>query len=205
MLTTSVYDSFAAFCRAEGLAADRFPGILSADREAAAMFVAVEKGELPEAEFERAFAPLLGPGVAPEGLLRRLTAALRPEPAMLAAVAELRAAGVTTVLVSNSFGWHAYADYDLEARFDHIVLSAALGIRKPAGAIYRHAVELAGCAPGEAVFVDDLEQNVVGARRAGLRALLHEEPADTIAALGREFGIALTPPAAREEEPCPSA
>jgi putative hydrolase of the HAD superfamily len=194
VLTTSVFDSFEAFCVGEGLAPDRFPGILATDPEAGAMFVAVEKGEIPEPEFERAFAPLLGPDVVPEGMLRRLTAALRPEPGMLDAVAALRAAGVTTVVVSNSFGRHAYDDYGLEERFDHIVLSAEVGARKPAGAIYRRAIELAGCAPAEALFVDDLEQNIVAARRAGLRALLHTEPQATIAALGREFGLDLSPP-----------
>jgi putative hydrolase of the HAD superfamily len=193
VLTTSVFDSFRAFCVGEGLAPDRFPGILAEDPEAGAMFVAVEKGEIPEAEFERAFAPLLGPDVVAEGMLRRLTAALQPEPAMLDVVVALRATGVTTVVVSNSFGRHAYDDYRLEERFDHIVLSAEVGARKPAGAIYRQAIELAGCAPEQGVFVDDLEQNIVAARRAGLRGLLHEEPEATIAALGREFGLDLSP------------
>jgi putative hydrolase of the HAD superfamily len=200
VLTTSVFDSFRAFCVGEGLAPDRFPGILREDPEAGAMFVAVEKGEIPEPDFERAFAPLLGADVAADGLLRRLTAALCPEPAMLGAVAALRAQGITTVLVSNSFGRHAYDDYELEERFDHIVLSAELGARKPSGAIYRHALGLAGTAPEDAVFVDDLEQNVVAARRAGLRGLLHEDPATTIDALGREFGIDLAaPPRATKE------
>jgi putative hydrolase of the HAD superfamily len=203
-LTTSVFDSFEAFCRGEGLAADRFPGILAADPEAGAMFVAVEKGQIPEPAFERSFAPRLGPDVVAEGLLRRLTAALRPEPAMLDAVAKLRTAGITTVLVSNSFGRHAYDDYELEQRFDHIVLSAEVGARKPAGAIYRRALEAADCAPAEALFVDDLEQNVVAARRAGLRALLHEDVASTIAALSREFGLYIEP-TTKGAEPCPRA
>jgi putative hydrolase of the HAD superfamily len=170
------------------------------------MFVAVEKGEVPEPDFERAFAPLLGADVVAAGLLRRLTAALQPEPAMLEAVAKLHAVGITTVLVSNSFGRHAYNDYRLEQRFDHIVLSAEVGVRKPAGAIYRRALELAGCEPAEALFVDDLEQNVVAARRAGLRALLHEDAASTIAALSREFGLYIEPPpTSKGAEPCPRA
>ena len=92
---------------------------------------------------------------------------------MFGAVAALRAAGVTTVLVSNSFGMHAYDGYELDAQFDHMVVSAEVGARKPSGAIYRRAIELAGCAPEDGLFVDDLQQNVDGARRAGMRGVLH--------------------------------
>jgi putative hydrolase of the HAD superfamily len=191
VLTTSVFDSFRAFCVNEELAPDRFPAILSSEPRAADMFLAVEKGEISEPDFERAFAPMLGPSVAAKGLLRRLTGGIEPEPEMLDAVAVLRAAGVTTVLVSNSFGMHAYDGYDLEARFDHIVVSAKVGVRKPGGAIYRRATELAGCAAGDGLFVDDLNQNVVGARRCGLRAVLHTSVPETLATLSQSFGVEL--------------
>lgn len=192
VLTSGVFASFAAACEADGLAPDRFVDVLKNDPEAGPLFVAVERGDLPEDEFERAFAPRLGDGVAAEGLLRRLTATLEPDAAMVAGVAALRAAGVTTVLLSNSFGMHAYDDYDLEGLFDHVVLSGQEGVRKPSGAIYRIALERAGVEPSGAVFVDDLEQNIVASERAGIRGIRHERAADTLAALEDAFGVPLT-------------
>ena len=41
---------------------------------------------------------------------------------------------------------------------------------KPDRAIYTAAAELAGCRPEEVFFVDDLPENVVGARAAGFDA-----------------------------------
>lgn len=192
VLTSGVFASFAAACEADGLVPDRFVDVLKNDPEAGPLFVAVERGDLPEDEFERAFAPRLGDGVAAEGLLRRLTAALEPDAAMVAGVAALRAAGVTTVLLSNSFGMHAYDDYDLEGLFDHVVLSGQVGVRKPSGAIYRIALERAGIDADAAVFVDDLEQNIVASERAGIRGIRHERAEDTLAALEDAFGVPLT-------------
>jgi putative hydrolase of the HAD superfamily len=192
VLTSGVFASFTAACEADGLHPDRFVDVLRNDPEAGPLFVAVERGDLPEDEFERAFAPRLGDGVAAEGLLRRLTAALRPDEAMLAGVAALRAAGITTVLLSNSFGMHAYDDYDLDGLFDHVVLSGKEGVRKPSGVIYRIALERAGVQPDAAVFVDDLEQNIVASERAGIRGIRHEHAADTLAALEDAFGVPLT-------------
>ncbi|WP_026909986.1 HAD family hydrolase [Patulibacter minatonensis] len=191
VLTTDVFASFAAGCEADGLAPDRFRRVVREDPEATPLFLAVERGELSEVAFERAFAPRLGDDVRPEGLLRRLTAALRPDDAMLAGVAALRAAGITTVLLSNSFGMHCYDDYDLDGLFDHVVLSGHVGVRKPSGAIYRLALERAGVAADRAVFVDDLEQNVVAADRAGIRGIRHVAAPDTLAALETTFGVRL--------------
>jgi putative hydrolase of the HAD superfamily len=39
--------------------------------------------------------------------------------------------------------------------------------------------------------VDDLEQNLVGARRVGMQTLLHRGPASTLAELERVFGLPL--------------
>jgi putative hydrolase of the HAD superfamily len=200
VLTTSVFDSFRAFCVDEGLPADHFPAVLSANPAAGKLFVEVERGDVSEPEFERAFAPMLGPGVAAEGLLRRMTAGLNPEPEMLDAVAALKTAGITTILVSNSFGMSAYDDYELDRRFDHLVISAEIGARKPSGAIYRRAIELAGCAPQDALFVDDLEQNVAAARRVGLQGLLHTSVPSTLAALTESFDRQLPTPTLESDE-----
>ena len=56
---------------------------------------------------------------------------------------------------------------------DGVVSSAELGEAKPAPAVFLRALELAGAGPGEAVHVgDSLENDVEGARAAGIRPLL---------------------------------
>jgi putative hydrolase of the HAD superfamily len=53
------------------------------------------------------------------------------------------------------------------------VSSAVAGARKPDPAIFEPALELAGCAPEEALHVGDTrEEDVAGARAAGIRPLL---------------------------------
>lgn len=51
------------------------------------------------------------------------------------------------------------------------VLSCAVGARKPEEAIYEAAVLAAGVPAQRCLFIDDLEENVRGAKAAGLRAL----------------------------------
>lgn len=101
-------------------------------------------------------------------------------------VRALRADGYLTGIITNnakeaSEGWRGMLDVD--ALFDVVVDSSAVGMRKPNPAIYRHALELlGGVAPERAVFLDDAEGNVAGARAIGMHAIL--VGADPIPALG---------------------
>lgn len=64
--------------------------------------------------------------------------------------------------------------------FDHIVISAEVGVMKPDARIYRLALDGLGVAPEEAVFVDDFEHNVQGARQVGMRAIHFHSPAQAL-------------------------
>jgi putative hydrolase of the HAD superfamily len=56
---------------------------------------------------------------------------------------------------------------------DATVSSAVVGAAKPAPAVFEAGLELAGCTAAEAVHVgDSVENDVAGARAAGLRAIL---------------------------------
>jgi putative hydrolase of the HAD superfamily len=62
---------------------------------------------------------------------------------------------------------------DVDALFDVVIDSSAVGMRKPDPAIYRLALqELGGVVPERAVFLDDHEGNIAGARAVGLHAVL---------------------------------
>jgi len=61
----------------------------------------------------------------------------------------------------------------LRPLFDSLLSSEAAGSCKPDGRIFARALERAGCAPGEALFVgDSVPQDIAGANRAGLRSVL---------------------------------
>jgi putative hydrolase of the HAD superfamily len=96
-------------------------------------------------------------------------------PDALPALSELRERGLSLVAVSN---WDCSLPVVLERcglgeLLDGAVSSAAAGARKPDPAIFEPALELAGCAPEEALHVGDTpEEDVEGARAAGIRPLL---------------------------------
>ncbi|MDX6583780.1 MAG: hypothetical protein QOI10_2964 [Solirubrobacterales bacterium] len=99
----------------------------------------------------------------------------RAYPDAAPALAALRARGLTLVCVSN---WD-YALGEVLERcglgdlLDAVVTSAATASRKPDPAIFAAALELAGCAPGEALHVGDTDaEDIAGARAAGIPALL---------------------------------
>jgi len=154
---------------------------------------ALERGECSGPEFERVLAARLshvgGGAVAAEGLLERMFAASVPVPAMYDLIRALRAAGLRTALLSNSWGCDEYPRADFPGLFDAVVLSGEVGMRKPEGAIFLHAAQALGLAPVECVFIDDMEANVAAAVGCGMTGVLHTEAATTAAALHDLLGV----------------
>lgn len=56
--------------------------------------------------------------------------------------------------------------------FDHVYLSHEMGMRKPSEDIYTAVCNDQGFEPATTLFVDDTERHVLGARNAGLQAVL---------------------------------
>ncbi|MDX1435217.1 MAG: HAD family phosphatase [Anaerolineales bacterium] len=80
----------------------------------------------------------------------------------------------TVGLLSNA--WDSLRDaletrFGIEDVFDPVVISAEVGLMKPDPKIYRLALDEAGAAPEEAVFLDDFPENVAGARAVGMHAV----------------------------------
>jgi putative hydrolase of the HAD superfamily len=81
-----------------------------------------------------------------------------------------REAGAFVGMISNlPADWREYfADFAVwEDLFDEVLLSCDTGARKPDTAVFRLAESRCGLLPGSNVLVDDLDDNVAGARRAG--------------------------------------
>ena len=145
-----------------------------------------EVGRLDDEGFEDAFAAAIaeaGGRVEARGLLARLAHHLTLDEPMVDLVREVRAAGVPVALVSNSLGRDCYARVDLDELFDVTVISGLVGVRKPSRRIYAIASERLDLAPEQCVMVDDLEHNLVGAARLGIRGILHRTAGETIGAV----------------------
>ncbi len=201
VLTVPIGEALAAVCASEGIEPDSVRVLIAAaytGHPDGADIVALETGRMPLDEFEAAFAARLRsrPGTPPvvaAGLVRRMFAVLPPDPRMAALARRLRAAGVRTALLSNTWGGaEGHDPAELEAIFDTVVLSHQVGMRKPDPGIYALAARRLGVPPGACVVVDDLITNVTGAEEAGMRAILHEDGAATVAALEALFGVTET-------------
>lgn len=106
-------------------------------------------------------------------------------------LARVKAAGYTTLLLSNTdperFGFVRRRFPEIFF-FDDYVLSYELRLLKPDAAIYLEAARRAGSAPGECVFIDDMEENVKGAVAAGLKGI-HYLPETDLAAELRKLEV----------------
>jgi putative hydrolase of the HAD superfamily len=63
------------------------------------------------------------------------------------------------------------------SRFDRSLVSHECGYEKPAPEVYEIAIRHTGLPPAAHLFIDDLPDNVEGARAAGMDAILHTDAA----------------------------
>jgi hypothetical protein len=132
-----------------------------------------------------------GEPVRAEGLLTRMFSGFRRAEDMVGVVRRVRAAGVKTALLSNSWGLD-YPREGWEELFDVTVISGEVGMRKPEPEIYQLCADRLGVAPGACVFVDDLAPNVRGAVEVGMVGVLHRTHDETVAELEVLLKIDLT-------------
>lgn len=201
VLTRPVAPSFAAFERQHGIDPGRcFELLVAASRVGAdgGPIGALERGEMSVEAFDATLRTMLGDAgypPPPEGsLLEGLFAGMTPDGGLWAVAAQARAAGITTGLLSNSWGTAMYPWERLAAHFDVTIVSGRVGLRKPDVAIYHLALERAGVDPSACAFVDDLERNVEVACQLGMFGVHHAgDDAATTAELGRFLGMEFTP------------
>jgi putative hydrolase of the HAD superfamily len=98
---------------------------------------------------------------------------------VIALVREAPVASRVLLSNTNSIHWEwitARYPHVLEP-FDHLVVSHECSLEKPDAAIYDHVVSLTGRAPKEHLFIDDILENVEGARARGWDAIHHTDAA----------------------------
>jgi putative hydrolase of the HAD superfamily len=193
VILTSPFEAFARYERAAGLPTGFLRSVNATDPHDNA-WARLERGEITADEFDGAFAresAALGHHVSGRDVLALLMGAVRPE--MIAAVDAVNAAGLRSAcLTNNAAGAARRPDLDaVMTRFDVVVESSKVGVRKPEPRFYELACELLGVAAAECVFLDDLGVNLKPARALGMATIKVVDPAAALAELSALVGIAL--------------
>jgi putative hydrolase of the HAD superfamily len=107
-------------------------------------------------------------------LLDAVAPSLVPKEDTLGLIRALRAAGHPLYYLSNMA--HAGFDWierhrDFWALFDGGVVSCRVGMLKPEPAIFQHMLAKYGLPPNDAVFIDDVPENVAAATALGMSAI----------------------------------
>lgn len=115
---------------------------------------------------------------------------LQLRPTALDLVNDVYGWGLRTALLSNAplVMGRAIRQAEWAPLFDHIFISAELGITKPEPEIFRLVNAQLGVASEEIAFIDDREPNVDAAARLGWQAHLWVDDADSLAWLAEVCG-----------------
>ena len=143
-----------------------------------------ESGRLTAEEFSKGVSKLVGLAITHDEFVAAWSDIFEANESIAPLLASLKRAGYTLVLGSNTNDLHAgqfrrqFAE--TLAHFHRLVLSYEVGHIKPSAAFYLACVEAAGAPPCDCVFIDDLPENVEGARAAGLVGILYRETPELI-------------------------
>ncbi len=169
------------------IAVQQLAGLADCDQEGVRDFVfrsplqsAYEKGELSTAEFCARFRDHFDVDTSDARICHAASDIFTPNLPMLDIVRTLSGQGRSLGILSNTCDAHwqfiCDADYDLLQHCPTQVLSFQVRASKPHARIYQVAAQQAQQSPGDIFFVDDLPENVAGAREIGLDAVLYTTP-----------------------------
>ncbi len=155
-----------------------------------------ESGKMTAEEFGAELCSLVGLDMAHGDFAAAFADIFTLNEPVAALLPELRREGYALVLGSNTNALHAgHFRSQFEQALSHLdamVLSHEVGAIKPSRDFYLACARAAKTDPADCVFIDDLPENVDGARRAGLQALLFRD-IDELRRDLRGLGIAISP------------
>lgn len=95
-------------------------------------------------------------------------------PKMEALLAKLKADGYKLYITSNMDTFHGaqMPEVPVTRYFDGMIFSGEIGVRKPAAAFFKAALERFSLSPEQCLFIDDLAENVAGAADCGIEGLV---------------------------------
>lgn len=195
VITASPFEAFNRLEAERGLPRDFVRRVNTTNRDDNA-WAKFERAEIDAAAFDALFAAearALGHELEGEAVLAVLAGAVRP--AMVAVLDTLKANGFTIGCITNNVpsgkgaGMARSEELAAEvaaimARFDHVIESSKVGVRKPDPRIYRMMCDALGAEPAACVYLDDLGINCKPASQLGMHAIKVTSGEQALADLG---------------------
>ena len=206
VILSSPFEAFNHYEALHGLPKD-FLRSVNATNPHTNAWARLERNEITAEQFDEAFAmdsELLGRRVRGADVLALLAGEIRTE--MVEALDAVKAAGLKTACLTNnvvagdgegsSFATAAARDRAeaiaaIMDRFDAIVESSKVGVRKPEPRFYEIACEQLGVAPWACVFLDDLGINLKPAAAMGMKTIKVGDPRAALDELAQLLGLSL--------------
>ena len=197
VILSSPFDAFNNYEAANGLPTDFIRSVNTNNPDGNA-WALLERNDVEPAEFDTLFATeseALGHRIPGADILALLSGSVRPE--MVAALDAVIAAGYRTAcltnnVVSDDTGRTKRPDVAaVMEKFDEVVESSKVGVRKPEPRFYEIACDLLGVEPADCVFLDDLGINLKPARAMGMQTIKVGKPGPAIAELSEVLGTSL--------------
>ena len=200
VILTSPFEAFRRYESEHNLPLDFIRSVNSTDPHTNA-WALMERSEVTPQQFDDLFAAesgALGHRVSGADVLSLLAGEVRP--GMVAMLDRVKAAGFRVACRTNNIVGGDGVDVaenarsvqiaGIMAKFDVIVESSKIGVRKPEPRFYEIACELLGVLPEECVFLDDLGINLKPAAAMGMATIKVASEDQAIADLSAALGWA---------------
>ena len=197
----SPFDAFARYEQAQGLPKDfiRTINATNPDVNAWAQFERTQVSFEVFCELFEAEAASAGHALDARAVMTALDGTVRPS--MITALERLRVGGFKLAGLTNNVARadtseraadHARAHDELKLRFDVVIESSKVGVRKPEIRFYELACQALDVKPAECVFLDDLGVNLKPAAAMGMRTIKVLSAEQAIGELEAAVGISLS-------------
>jgi len=193
VILSSPFEAFRRYETEHGLPID-FIRIVNSTNPHTNAWALLERNEISAGEFDDLFATeseALGHRVPGADVVALLAGDIRPE--MVAMLERVKAAGYRVACLTNNVisagdritggDVRAAQIAEIMDRFDAVVESSKVGVRKPEPRFYELACELIGVKPDECVFLDDLGINLKPAAAMGITTIKVTSAVQAIAEL----------------------
>lgn len=199
-MLSSPFEAFNRYETDRGLPLDFIRRVNSVNPDANA-WAKLERSDVSPREFDELFAresESLGHRVPGADILALLHGDIRPE--MVRAIDVVKANGFLTACLTNNVlstpenpsAPDAVKRAEIAAileRFDALIESSKVGVRKPEPRFYEIACETVGVTPSECVFLDDLGINLKPAAAMGMKTIKVTSAAQALAELATHTGL----------------
>lgn len=204
VIVSGPFEAFNAFETTHGLPINFIRSVNAINPHGNA-WAKLERSDITPAEFDELFADeseSIGHRLGGAEVLSLLAGELRPD--MVHALDVLKSAGYIIACLTNNIVTSRSATptkreemlQEVLVRFDAIIESSMIGVRKPEPRFYEIACETIHVKPHECVFLDDLGINLKPAAAMGMTTIKVTSSAQALADLSRVLSIEISTPRA---------